>query len=312
MNTNQQLNHNIQQALLKDWLNKHPDFYILKFDNLRNKINKMGFKSYLDIKSYILVCSIDQYSKNIFSNRYVLDITEKDIDGNGKRVKEDIEENFLKEYRNNQQYKAETLYNYFSLQLSRSESLLLNSYDSFCLLFNEIDDKISYNNFKKFYNSLLSPTFIKTINMFTKNKYKYLMFECDKMINKEGVEIDSFFWITESNAFELSKLNLKKQIKRFEGFQLNNIYACLVSPKNIIFVYHPMYSEEYIKQIATHFVNFWNNVALGIVSRHLIFPKSSIDTVSESMFDLLEYDNNYLNNNKILDMLINFSNSYEK
>lgn len=306
----QQSNHNIQQSLLEEWMKSHPDFYILNFTTFKQRLKNQSIVDISTVKSSIIGCSKTQYYKTIFSNKYFSDIKEKNIDGKGKRIKEDIEEKILAEYRNQKSYLLSTIHDYFSLQLTRSDSVLLDSYSVFLSLFGEIKDIIDYNCFKEFYNSFLIPGFIKIKDKFLTNNYQFLYYACPSMIDSNNNKISPYLWIGEANVFELSKLGLDNYTDDFNIDSIKNIYVCLLSPSELIFLYHSMYDKEYIKKLADNFTNYWNNVALGLLCKTLIFPKRSIDTVSNAIMEL--YNNpNYFINNEELAKLEDLSKKYE-
>lgn len=312
MPISQQSNHNIQQSLLEEWMKSHPDFYILNFTTFKQRLKNQPIVDVSTVKSSIDCCSKTQYYKTIFSNKYFSDIKEKNIDGKGKRIKEYIEEKILAEYRNQKSYLLSTIHDYFSLQLTRSDSVLLDSYSIFLKLFGEITDIIYYNCFKEFYNSLLIPGFIKIKDKFLTNNYQFLYYPCPTMIDfNNNNKIYPYLWIGEANVFEIDKLRLNTYSSEFDHLNLTNIYVCLLSPEELIFLYPSMYTEEYIKKIADIFTNYWNNVALGLLCKTLIFPKRSIDTVSNAILKL--YNNpNYFTNNENLANLEALSKKYEK
>lgn len=308
----QQSNHNIQQSLLEEWMKSHPDFYILNFTTFKQRFNNQKIKDISTTKESLICCSKTQYYKTIFANKYVLDNKEQNINGNGKRIKDDIEDKILAEYRDNKKYSLNTIYNYFALQLTRSDALLLNSYSAFLSLFGHINDKIYYSCFKEFYNAFLTPNFIKTYNKFIDDKYEFFYYQCPQMVNLKNEIIKPYLWIGEANVFEIDKLGLNSYVNDFDNLSLTNIYVCLLSPEELIFLYPLIHTEEHINQVANIFTNYWNNVALGFLCKTLIFPQSSIETVSSGILQLYNSKKSYFINNEQLANLENLSKIYEQ
>lgn len=308
----QRNNHTIQQSLLKSWINIDIDVNIICIDEARHRLKKYDNVSLKQVKDALFQARRSTKTEKIFANKYILNATEENVDGYGKRVIH-IERDFFRDYRDESSFKLESLYNYFAMQLSRSENNLVMAYKRYCAWFSKVDDLVSYQQFKQFYNATIPPLFSSHYKTFSEGKYKGYHMEVSYLFDDKGKHVAPFFWICEANTFCLSKLKESKDvISGLDGVDLSKIYVCLVSNKELVFLYPPEISQEDIKKVSTLIAVNWNKLVMKFVCSTIIIPENGVFCLSRTLFDLIQLsDKQYLHMNNDLFNLKELQRKYE-
>lgn len=284
----QRNNHTIQQSLLKSWINSRVDVNVINIDEARKKLKKYENPSVNVIKEALFSARRSTKTEKIFSNKYILNATEENIDGYGKKVLY-IERDFFKDYKAGESFKLESLYNYFALQLARSETNLVMAYKRFGTWFGKVDDIVSYQQFKNFYNSTIPPLFSNHYKSFRDGDYKGYHMEVSYLFDDNGKSIAPFFWICEANTFCLSRIKeCKGLIPELDKVDLSKIYVCLVSNKELVFLYPPELKASELKMISSLVAINWNKLMMKFVCSTVIIPEKSVFSFSRTMHSLIE------------------------
>lgn len=308
----QRNNHTIQQSLLKSWINDDVDVHVINMDELKQRLRKHENISANLVKEKLFSSRRGIKTEKIFANKYILNATEENIDGYGKKVGH-IERDFFRDYRYESNFKLESLYNYFALQLTRSETNLVMSYKRFCGWFGKVDDLVTYQQFKIFYNSMLRPQFSSLYKTFKEEGYKGYHMEVTYLFDDKGKSVAPFFWICEANTFCLSKLkDCKGLIPELDGMDLSKLYVCLVSNRELVFLYHPDFPKENLKKVTDLVARNWNKLVMKFVCSTLIIPEKGVFSLTRSMVTILESTKNqYLNSNVDLSNIKELQRTYE-
>lgn len=308
----QRNNHTIQQSLLKSWINDDMDVNIICVDEARHRLKKHDILSLKQVKDALFQSRRSTKTEKIFANKYILNVTEENVDGYGKRVIH-IERDFFRDYRDEASFKLESLYNYFAMQLSRSENSLVMAYKRYCSWFSKVDDLVSYKQFKQFYNATIPPLFSSHYKMFKDEGYKGYHMEVSYLFDDKGKHVAPFFWICEANTFCLSKLKeCKGVVSDLDGVDLSKVYVCLVSNKELVFLYHPEISISDIKKISSLIAVNWNKLVMKFVCSTIIVPENGVFSLSRTFLDLVNTsDKQYLHMNNDLYHLKELQRKYE-
>lgn len=284
----QRNNHTIQQSLLRSWINSDIDVNVICVDEVRQKLKKVEVPSLKNIKEALFHCKRGTKTEKIFANKYILNATEDNVDGYGKRVLH-IERDFFRDYKEAENFELESLYNYFAMQLSRSEINLVTAYKRFCTWFGKVDDLVTYTQFKQFYNSTIPPLFSSHYKTFRDGKYKGYHMEVSYLFDDKGHSVAPFFWICEANTFCLSRLKeCKGLIPELDGMDLSKIYVCLVSNKELVFLYPQDVKFSDLKKISTYVAINWNKIVMRFVCSTIIVPENGIFSFARTLHELVE------------------------
>lgn len=308
----QRNNHTIQQSLLKSWINSDTDVSVINLDEAKLRLKKINEPSLKNIKDLLFQTKRSIKTEKIFSNKYILNETEENIDGYGKKV-QNIEKDFLREFKFESSFNLNTLYDYFALQLTRSEMNLVTSHKRFCGWFGKISELVTYQQFKAFYNAMLPPQFLSLVKSFKEGNYRGYHMEVSYLFDDKGKTVAPFFWIGEANTFCLGKLKeCKCLIPELDGLDLSKVYVCLASNKELIFLYPEDMNMEVLKSVSNLVAINWNKLAMKFVYSTLIIHENGIFSLSRTIKNLLvETNNQFLHMNHDLGHLKDLQRKYE-
>ncbi len=269
----QHTNHYFQQSLIQEWRDVNDDDSLfLDFYGFKKKIQAYVKNNILDkikLEEFLNKSIKKSIPVNIFSNRYIYNQTENNINGKGKKLN-DIENKFLAEYRNNVIFNNNTIQEYFSLQLCRSPSFLIQNYKHFIKTYGDINTPLQYSRFKAFYNTEIIALFNNLLSDFHNNNYQHSTMIVTIMYDENGnaTNKNPFFLLGEANTYPLEQLTLNN-INDFKTFNLKNIYISIISVNKYVLLY-PSNTTVDIDSLSLQINRYWNVMAFALIEDTMI------------------------------------------